>query len=142
MAKSWPVCRIALQKGVQKAPTGKDMINERSLFMQALEIDDLAQRERLLERECGDDLELRQRIERLLSAHAAAGGILDQPAVEPQGTDAFQPLTESVGTVIGPFKLIQQIGEGGMGVVYMAQQTEPMKRLVALKIIKPGMDTR
>jgi serine/threonine protein kinase/tetratricopeptide (TPR) repeat protein/WD40 repeat protein len=118
------------------------MINERSLFMQALEIDDLAQRERLLERECGDDLELRQRIERLLSAHAAAGGILDQPAVEPQGTDAFQPLTESVGTVIGPFKLIQQIGEGGMGVVYMAQQTEPMKRLVALKIIKPGMDTR
>lgn len=118
------------------------MINERSLFMQALEIDDLAQRERLLERECGNDLELRQRIERLLSAHAAAGGILDQPAVEPQGTDAFQPLTESVGTVIGPFKLIQQIGEGGMGVVYMAQQTEPMKRLVALKIIKPGMDTR
>lgn len=142
MANSWPVCRIALQKGAQKAPTGKGMINERSLFMQALEIDDLAQRERLLERECGDDLELRQRIERLLSAHAAAGGILDQPAVEPQGTDAFQPLTESVGTVIGPFKLIQQIGEGGMGVVYMAQQTEPMKRLVALKIIKPGMDTR
>ncbi len=118
------------------------MINERSLFMQALEIDDLAERERLLARECGDDLESRQRIERLLSAHAAAGGILDQPAVEPQGTDAFQPLTESVGTVIGPFKLIQQIGEGGMGVVYMAQQTEPMKRLVALKIIKPGMDTR
>ena len=48
---------------------------------------------------------------------------------------------EQVGTVIGPYKLLQQIGEGGFGVVYMAEQTQPVRRVVALKIIKPGMDT-
>ena len=52
------------------------------------------------------------------------------------------PIAESAGTVIGPYKLLQQIGEGGMGVVFMAEQTEPVQRTVALKIIKPGMDTR
>ena len=52
------------------------------------------------------------------------------------------PITEQPGTVIGPYKLLQQIGEGGMGVVFMAEQTEPIQRTVALKIIKPGMDTR
>ena len=53
-----------------------------------------------------------------------------------------QPVTEQPGDSIGPYKLLQQIGEGGMGVVYMAEQTEPVERRVALKIIKPGMDTR
>ncbi len=57
-------------------------------------------------------------------------------------TTVSPPLTEAPGTVIGPYKLLQQIGEGGMGVVYMAEQTEPVERRVALKIIKPGMDTR
>ena len=52
------------------------------------------------------------------------------------------PIAEAPGTVIGPYKLLQQIGEGGMGVVFMAEQTEPIQRTVALKIIKPGMDTR
>ncbi len=55
---------------------------------------------------------------------------------------ADPPLAERPGTVIGPYKLLQQIGEGGMGVVFMAEQTEPIQRTVALKIIKPGMDTR
>ena len=54
----------------------------------------------------------------------------------------IHPITERPGTVIGPYKLLQQIGEGGMGVVFMAEQTEPIQRTVALKIIKPGMDTR
>ena len=61
--------------------------------------------------------------------------------IEPQAT-LDQPITEKPGTQIGPYKLLQQIGEGGMGVVYMAEQKEPVKRRVALKIIKPGMDTR
>ena len=56
--------------------------------------------------------------------------------------DIDQPITERPGTVIGPYKLLEQIGEGGMGVVFMAEQTEPVQRTVALKIIKPGMDTR
>ena len=54
----------------------------------------------------------------------------------------MSPLTESPGDTIGPYKLLQQIGEGGMGVVYMAEQKEPVNRRVALKIIKPGMDTQ
>ena len=53
-----------------------------------------------------------------------------------------QPISERAGTIIGPYKLLEQIGEGGFGVVYMAEQTEPVRRRVALKIIKPGMDTR
>ena len=63
------------------------------------------------------------------------GAIADAPTID-------QPITEKPGTQIGPYKLLQQIGEGGMGVVYMAEQNEPVKRRVALKIIKPGMDTR
>ena len=64
------------------------------------------------------------------------------PAVSHSDTERFPPVTERPGTVIGPYKLLQQIGEGGMGVVFMAEQTEPIQRTVALKIIKPGMDTR
>jgi serine/threonine protein kinase len=86
---------------------------------------------------------LRRRVEALLAAHAA-GGPLDQSAA----TGAFAPgpgdgrPTEAPGARVGPYKLLQQIGEGGMGVVYMAEQQEPVRRKVALKIIKPGMDSR
>ncbi|HMC10566.1 MAG TPA: serine/threonine-protein kinase, partial [Pirellulaceae bacterium] len=66
-------------------------------------------------------------------------GAGDEGAV---ATDLFRPITEGPGTVIGPYKLLQQIGEGGFGVVYMAEQQRPVRRKVALKIIKPGMDTR
>ena len=81
-------------------------------------------------------------VEQLLAAHERVESfILDTP---PAGVDATldHPITERPGTVIGPYKLLQQIGEGGMGVVFMAEQTEPIQRTVALKIIKPGMDTR
>src|SRR5262249_41265982 len=64
------------------------------------------------------------------------------PAAAPTITVNSRPLAEGPGTVIGPYKLLEQIGEGGMGVVYMAEQTKPVRRKVALKIIKPGMDTR
>ena len=75
-----------------------------------------------------------------MAAHDASDGILDAPPPMPTTVDA-PPLTEKPGTVIGPYKLLQQIGEGGMGVVYMAEQQEPVRRKVALKIIKPGMDS-
>ncbi len=101
----------------------------------------LPERAAFLERECGDDVELRQRVEALLRAHDEPGGILEFPPTDEDAT-TDQPIKEKPGTRIGPYKLLQQIGEGGMGVVYMAEQTEPVKRRVALKIIKPGMDTR
>src|SRR5208282_155475 len=72
--------------------------------------------------------------------NAEAGSFLEAPAFGPVPT-VDQRLPEGPGTHIGPYKLLQKIGEGGMGVVYMAEQEEPVRRKVALKIIKPGMDT-
>ena len=95
------------------------------------------QRAAFLAGACGGDLDLRQRVETLLSAADEADGFLpDTP------TPRTTPLSEGPGTMIGRYKLLQNIGEGGMGVVYMAEQKEPVKRRVALKIIKLGMDTR
>lgn len=86
---------------------------------------------------CGDDGELRARVEELLDAHRQNDSFLDQPAATVDNA-----IEESSGSVIGPFKLLQKIGEGGFGVVYMAEQTKPVRRKVALKIIKPGMDSK
>ncbi len=94
----------------------------------------------LIERECQGDPELRDRVEALLAAHDGGGSLLALP--QAKATTPFETITERPGTVIGPYKLLQQIGEGGMGVVFMAEQTKPLQRMVALKIIKPGMDTR
>jgi tetratricopeptide (TPR) repeat protein/serine/threonine protein kinase len=98
-------------------------------------------RDRYLEEACGGDLELRRRVERLLRAVAEAGSFLEAPAQDPSPT-VDQPPGEQSGAVIGPYKRIEPIGEGGMGTVWMAQQTEPVKRLVALKLIKAGMDSK
>jgi hypothetical protein len=123
-------------------------MSERSIFVAALEKDDPAERAAYLDEACGTDTTVRHRVERLLAAHQQAGGILDHPPVEPPGnavaspmTAAYQPISETVGSRIGPYKLLQQIGEGGFGVVFMAEQEKPVRRVVALKIIKPGMDT-
>ena len=112
---------------------------EEALFAATLEKPTRAERAAYLEGACGADHALRERIEALLAAHDASDGVLDAPP--PMPTTAPPPLTEKPGTVIGPYKLLQQIGEGGMGVVYMAEQQEPVRRKVALKIIKPGMDS-
>ena len=90
---------------------------------------------------CGEDDELRRRVMNLLQAHAEAGSFLESPRADPLATVDETP-RERPGTVIGPYKLLQQIGEGGMGTVYMAEQTEPVRRKVAVKVIKPGMDSR
>ncbi len=92
-----------------------------------------------LDQACGADAAVRARVEELLRAHQDAGNFLgrpDQPEVtrdEPQG--------DGPGSVIGPYKLLEQIGEGGFGIVFMAEQQEPVRRKVALKMLKPGMDT-
>jgi tetratricopeptide (TPR) repeat protein/serine/threonine protein kinase len=105
---------------------------EKTIFLQALEIVAEADRAAYLDRACGKDRELRTMVEALLVAHHRRQPLLDMTADEP-----LSPL----GTQIGPYKLLQQIGEGGMGVVYMAEQKQPVERRVALKIIKPGMDS-
>jgi WD40 repeat protein/serine/threonine protein kinase len=114
---------------------------EEALFTAALEKRKPAERAAYLEGACGGDDALRARIEALLAAHEAAGGVLDAPPGSLPLTTGYHPLVEGPGTIIGPYKLLQQIGEGGMGVVYMAEQQEPVRRKVALKIIKPGMDS-
>jgi tetratricopeptide (TPR) repeat protein/serine/threonine protein kinase len=118
------------------------------LFLRALEIPGAEDRQRLLDAVCAGKPELRAKVEKLLRAGEEAGSFLEHPAEEVEGTGAFAPKSadersaESPGMVIGPYKLIEQIGEGGMGTVWMAQQSDPVKRLVALKLIKPGMDSK
>src|SRR5206468_1295299 len=93
---------------------------------------------------CGDDAPLRSRVAALLQAHQEMGSFHEAaPAIARTiEMPAKPPIAAAPGTIIGPYKLLQQIGEGGMGVVYMAEQAAPVRRKVALKIIKPGMDTR
>jgi serine/threonine protein kinase len=101
-----------------------------------------AERAAYLDGACGADPALRALVEGLLKAHEEAGSFLEQPVFEPSPTVDELPDAERPGTVIGPYKLLQQLGEGGMGAVYMAEQTQPVQRKVALKVIKPGMDSR
>jgi hypothetical protein len=119
-----------------------------ALFDAALELPDPAGRAALLERECAGDAALRARVERLLSAHGESKGFFDdcRPALSlaesgAVGGEAVSAELE-LGRRIGPYKLLQKIGEGGCGVVYMAEQEKPVRRRVALKIIKLGMDTK
>jgi superkiller protein 3 len=109
---------------------------EEELFHRAVEKPMLAEQLAFLDEVCADQPELRQRVERLLRSHRHEDSFLHP------GVTVDQPGTETAGTVIGPYKLIEPIGEGGMGSVWMAQQTEPVKRLVALKLIKAGMDSK
>ena len=91
---------------------------------------------------CAGDEELRRQVAMLLKAHAQEGSLPGRAALGLDRTGAYQPLSERPGTIIGPYKLMEQIGEGGMGLVFVAEQQHPVRRKVALKVIKPGMDTR
>jgi serine/threonine protein kinase len=116
----------------------------KSIFLHAVEQLSSSDWPGLLDQACGDDSSLRHRVELLLAAHKENVDLADEArrACDSAVPTIDQPIAERPGTQIGPYKLLQQIGEGGMGVVYMAEQLEPVKRRVALKIIKPGMDTR
>jgi serine/threonine protein kinase/tetratricopeptide (TPR) repeat protein len=116
----------------------------KEIFADALEKANAAERAAYLAKACGDDVQLRQQVEALLQAHEKAGGFLEDPAAALPGKTIFlsTPLTEKPGDRIGHYKLLQQIGEGGCGLVYMAEQEQPIRRRVALKVIKLGMDTK
>ena len=112
-----------------------------AIFTAAIALPTSRQRSEYADQACGSNAVRRNRVEGLLTAHFGAGDFLEQSP-----TAVFRPesddLTECAGSTIGPYKLLQQIGEGGMGVVFMAEQAMPIRRHVALKIIKPGMDSR
>jgi eukaryotic-like serine/threonine-protein kinase len=118
----------------------EDLQRARELFLHAVGHVPPEQWNAYLAEACGADDQLRQQVAHLLQVHREAGSFLEQPAEALAATSAFQG--EAAGTVIGPYKLVERIGEGGMGAVWMAQQTEPVKRLVALKLIKAGMDSK
>src|SRR5262245_1087076 len=122
--------------------------DEAALFALALEKSP-QERSAFLADACRDNPELRARVETLVQEYAAAGSFLESPAAggpadvaSPTGVYPQLASPESPGTVIGPYKLLQQIGEGGMGTVWMAEQTAPVRRLVAVKLVKHGLDGR
>jgi serine/threonine protein kinase/tetratricopeptide (TPR) repeat protein len=142
------------------------------LFMRAIDLPSPGDRDRFLDGACGGRPDLRARVDGLLRAVDQAGSFLEHPAAEevltgphvpaapvepatpsldPASTASHRdpaaprgPVTpaSAVGTTVGPYKLLQEIGEGGMGTVYLAQQTAPVRRLVAVKLVKPGMDSK
>src|SRR5215470_260704 len=116
------------------------------VFLAAAEVESPAERQLFLDQHCGNDARLRAQVESLLAASAKVGSFLNKPAAQAvpgsRGTADYEPIAERPGTVIGPYKLKEQIGEGGMGLVFVAEQQEPVRRKVALKIIKPGMDSK
>src|SRR5256714_14895472 len=123
-------------------------MSERDIFVAALQKEDPAERQAYLDEACARQPELRQQVENLLRLHEGAGSFLEKPAAKSAATGAIPAAAEQAsspeapGAIIGPYKLLQQIGEGGMGTVFMAEQMHPVQRKVALKLIKPGMDSR
>jgi serine/threonine protein kinase/tetratricopeptide (TPR) repeat protein len=129
--------------------------NADTVFAEAIEIASPEERAAFIERAYASDAELRRQVEKLVRDHFQAGSFLERPAANLDKTGVFTPSDQddqlattttaaahTPGTMIGPYKLLEQIGEGGMGLVFVAEQQQPIKRRVALKIIKPGMDSR
>jgi serine/threonine protein kinase/tetratricopeptide (TPR) repeat protein len=113
----------------------------KSIFLAAIDQYAPQQWPAFLERACAGDVRLRAKVENLLRAQAAMGTFHEvEQSVPPATVDELTP--ERPGTIIGPYKLLEQIGEGGFGVVFMAEQQQPIRRKVALKVLKPGMDTK
>ncbi|MGO9918073.1 MAG: hypothetical protein ACLQIB_25700 [Isosphaeraceae bacterium] len=135
-----------------------------AIFVAALEKVTAEERIAYLDAACGDDISLRRRVERLLAAHPQVGSFLQSPAQVEVGAaeaatvppgeqspavsslaegESYHSAGEGEGSIIaGRYKLLETLGQGGMGAVFMARQTAPVKRLVALKLIKLGMDSR
>ena len=118
---------------------GNKQLDEEAIFHAARQLENADERMLFIRQACGGDGALAQRVHSLLEMYA-----VDSDVHEPRSsmTTDEPPITERPGTMIGPYKLKEQIGEGGFGLVFVAEQQEPVKRKVAIKVIKPGMDTR
>jgi hypothetical protein len=124
-----------------------EQVSEQSIFLNALALPARAERSAYLDEACRNNPELRAEVEALLAAHERLGGSLPSTtgpeAAAAVPADPGYPVADAAGTVLaGRYKLLEPIGEGGMGTVWMAQQTEPVRRLVAVKLIKAGMDSK
>ncbi len=128
-----------------------DTPRERQLFLRALTIRSEAERMAFLHEACAGDAALQQRVQDLLREQTELDGFMETPALDRTSSRLGTSLTEGAtgaavgekpGDTIGPYRLLEEIGEGGCGVVYLAEQTVPLRRQVALKVIKLGMDTR
>jgi len=117
------------------------LIEEKEVFNRARRIAAPDERLAYLQEACGHDPAVRQRVLELLRVYDQERSFLEASPVA-HGATIDEPLAERPGTVIGPYKLVEQIGEGGMGLVFVAEQQQPLRRQVAIKVIKPGMDTR
>ncbi|QDV70714.1 Serine/threonine-protein kinase PknB [Rosistilla carotiformis] len=120
---------------------------ERAIFLQAIDEESAEDRAAYLQSACGGDLQLRASVEALLAAHDQPAKLLDQPIGGGHGIAATMtpPLAEPIehiGLQIDAYRLMEQIGEGGFGLVFVAQQEEPVARKVALKIVKPGSGSK
>ncbi len=113
-----------------------------SILCGAIEIGSSEDRDAFIAQACGPDEELRRRVQRVIDARVQAGSSLESPPGPATLTAGSVPESARSGTVIGSYQLLQPLGEGGMGTVYMAEQTQPVRRTVALKLIKAGMDSR
>jgi WD40 repeat protein/serine/threonine protein kinase len=111
------------------------------IFWNALQLSSEEERRGYLDGICNNDAELRRLVEKLLRAQPKAEAFLEQPFADPPQT-VDESFADRPGMIIGPYKLMELIGEGGMGLVFVAEQEHPVRRKVALKVIKPGMDTR
>src|SRR5262245_16285794 len=112
--------------------------NVRAVFDRLLDLASPDEQDAYLEAACAGAPEVRREVEALLRAHRDAGSFLQ---AAPPGLAAPRPAREAPGARIGPYRLLEAIGEGGMGTVWMAEQTQPVQRRVALKVIKAGMDS-
>src|SRR5262249_23865680 len=117
-------------------------MDEEALFAAALEKASPAERLAFLGEACGGDAGLRARVEALLQAHDHPDTFLQAPIIAAPDPTVDELIGQGPGTAIGHYKLLEQIREGAFGIVFMAEQQEPIRRRVALKVIKPGMDSR
>jgi eukaryotic-like serine/threonine-protein kinase len=118
-------------------------LNEREIFFETLEMPTPEARAAYLQAACGGDVVLRRKVDELLKEHFSNDSLLAGSALEVDRPGIIEsPVKEAPAEIIGRYKLLEKIGEGGFGEVWMAEQREPVKRRVALKIIKPGMDSR
>src|SRR6516225_9248254 len=136
------LCSGRAPRPAAEAPMTASRPDNEAIFHAARDIPDPDRRREYIREACGGDEARIAQVEALLAAAEGPDSLLDRPAAGTPVATIDQPTTESPDTVIGPYKLIEPIGEGGMGTVWMAQQTEPVKRLVAIKLIKAGMDSK